>query len=143
MVSIRDFLASADAADFAALQACEGREWIEALPQLVIEVCRAWDLVTDGADLRHGYHAVVVPVAAGGTKCVLKLAWPAASVVEESLALAAWDGRGAVGLLQADVPRGVLLLERLDATSSLTSLPLFTAASEAAVLLQEMPCLSG
>ena len=88
--------------------------------------------------MRRGYHAVVLPVSAGGTKCVLKLAWPASSIVEESLALAAWDGRGAVRLLRADVARGVLLLERLDATESLTSLPLFTAAAEAALLLREM-----
>src|SRR4051794_28727062 len=138
VVSINDFVGVTVAADFAALQTPDGQRWIEALPQVVGEICRAWNLALDGEDARHGYHAVVLPVSASGTKCVLKLAWPASSVVEEALALAAWDGRGAVELLQADVPRGVLLLERLDATKSLTSLPLFAAASEAALLVREM-----
>lgn len=138
MASIHDLIDRADAADFAALRAPDGRRWIDALPQLVGDICQGWDLALDGGDARHGYHAVVLPVLANGTRCVLKLAWPESSIVEESVALAAWDGRGAVKLVRADVPRGVLLLERLDHAKSLTSLPLFVAASEAALLLGEM-----
>lgn len=138
VVSIDEFVRGVSAGDFAALQASDGRRWLDALPELVREACRSWNLSPDGDDMRHGYHAVVLPVSADGRKCVLKLAWPRSSIVEESIALGAWRGRGAVELLQADLPSGILLLERLDPTKSLTSLPLFAAASEAGLLLRQM-----
>jgi streptomycin 6-kinase len=137
-VSISDFVGRVAASDFAALQADDGRRWVEALPHLVSQICESWGLAPDGDDFRHGFHAVVLPVTAAGTRCVLKVSWPASSIAEEELALTAWAGRGAVQVLRSDVARGVLLLERLDATTSLMSLPIFTAASEAARLLKAM-----
>ena len=137
VASIKDLMSQVTA-DFAALQTPDGQRWIDALPQFVDELCRGWDLTLDQEALSHGYHAVVLPVSASGIKCSLKIAWPESSIVEESIALAAWKGAGAVELLRADLSRGVLLLERLDASKSLAAVPLFAAASEAAVLLREM-----
>lgn len=46
-------------------------------------------------------------------EAVLKVTWPHPEAAAESLALQAWDGRGAVRLLRADPRRFALLLERL------------------------------
>lgn len=147
LASIRDVVSASTpfdrvweipALDFAALQSTEGRRWIADLDALVEDVCRHWGLALDSGDLRHGYHSVVVPATRGAEKCVLKLAWPAESIVDEALALRAWDGCGAVRLVQADTDRGLLLLERLDPTRSLAAEPLVEAASEVGGLLRQM-----
>ncbi|HVL26626.1 MAG TPA: aminoglycoside phosphotransferase family protein [Acidimicrobiales bacterium] len=113
-----DFVRALPPPDFAALQSSDGRRWIEDLPSLADEVCRAWRLAIDAGQLHHGYHAVVVPVSGDDTKWVLKLAWPPSSIVDESIALRSWNGRGAAQLGRADLERGVLLRERLDADYS-------------------------
>jgi streptomycin 6-kinase len=137
-VSISDFVDGIDTEDFAALKTPQGRRWVNALPHLVGQICGSWGLAADGDDFRHGYHALLLPVSSLGRRCVLKVAWPTSSIAEEAIALGAWAGRGAVEILRADVAQGVLLLERLDARRSLTSLPIFQAASEAALLLKAM-----
>ncbi len=138
MPPILDFVRAVSTPDFAALHSSDGRGWIKDLPSLADEVCRAWRLMIDVGQLRHGYHAVVVPVSGDGAKWVLKLAWPPSSIVDESIALRTWHGRGAARLGRADLERGVLLLERLDADHSLNDLPLVDAALQAASLLREM-----
>lgn len=100
-----------------------------------------WRLDNDGDRLGHGYHAIVVPVRRGATKPALKLAWPAGSTVTEARALAAWRGCGAVRLYEADTRLGALLLQRLDADQTLSSLPLGDAAARAARILRLL-CVS-
>lgn len=63
---------------------------------------------------------------------------PADQARAEADALAAWRGRGAVELVAIDVPRGALLLERLDASRSLASIPLTEAAATAGALIREL-----
>jgi streptomycin 6-kinase len=69
---------------------------------------------------------------------VLKLTWPAERTVDEARALAAWKGRGAVLLLEADPAAGALLLERLDPTQTLDSMDLGAAAEVAGRLLRRL-----
>jgi len=124
--------------EFAAQSSVEGRAWIAALPALLDRLCRSWRLqVEDGAAGR-GYHGVVVPVRRGTERCVLKLAWPAERTVTEAGALAAWRGRGAVLLLEADLEAGALLLERLDPTRTLERMDLGAAAQVAGRLLRRL-----
>jgi streptomycin 6-kinase len=124
--------------EFAAHSSVEGRAWIAALPQLLDRLCRRWRLqIEDGVGGR-GYHGVVVPVRRGAERCVLKLTWPAERTVDEERALAAWRGRGAVLLLEADPAAGALLLERLDPTRTLNSMDLRAAAQVAGRLLRRL-----
>jgi len=124
--------------EFAAQSSIEGRAWIAALPALLDRLCRSWRLqVEDGAAAR-GYHGVVFPVRRGAERCVLKLTWPVGRTVEEAVALAAWRGRGAVLLLDADLEVGALLLERLNPTRTLNSLDLRAAAQVAGRLLRRL-----
>lgn len=105
-----------------------GRAWVEAWADIANRYLETWDLVLElepGAEPWSGHCAVVLPVVrAGGRPAVLKITVPHAEAVPEPDALALWEGRGAVGLLDSAPDDFVLLLERLDGDSSLSELPL-------------------
>jgi streptomycin 6-kinase len=126
------------APDFAAAGSPDGRAWIAALPALSGHLARQWELAVTSEWFRHGYNAVVLPVAQGGRPLALKLTWPPGQARGEAEALAAWRGRGVVELVAADMPRGALLLERLDASRSLASIPLAEAAATAGALIRTL-----
>jgi streptomycin 6-kinase len=74
-------------------------------------------------------------------RCALPAARPGSPVDQtrgEADALTEWRGRGIVGLAAADVPRGALLLERLDALRSLAGIPLAEAAATAGTLARTL-----
>lgn len=94
-----------------------GDEWLRRLPRILDDAFARWDLSVDGdgAGVRHGVNAVVVPVSrADGSPAALKAGWPHAESTHEHLALRAWGGNGAARLLAADPATSCLLLERLD-----------------------------
>lgn len=131
--------------DFAAAGDPKGRARIAELPALTSTMCQRWGLeVGDGAT-RTGYHAVVAPVRRGREPCVLKLTWPPDRIVDESRALAAWDGHGPVRMLEVDVHTGAMLLEQLNARRTLRDLDVFDAAAVAGSLLRRLavPAPSG
>jgi streptomycin 6-kinase len=68
----------------------------------------------------------------------LKIAGPEHNAIEEAIALEAWNGNGAVRLLEADREQGALLLERLDPDRTLRSAELATAAEIAGSLIHEL-----
>lgn len=99
-----------------------GRAWLAALPELVSTALRHWDLRRDGA-VRHGMAALVLPVVRpDGAAAVLKVRFVNEESEGEAAALRVWDGNGAVRLIDEDLPTGALLLERLDADRTLSSL---------------------
>jgi streptomycin 6-kinase len=100
----------------------EGTEWLADLPRAIRSQCEHWDLRVEG-ELAHGSNAVIVPVDRGGTAFVLRLTPPGTEVAEQVNALRFWDGRGTVRLVDADVERGAMLLERLDAHDCLADRP--------------------
>lgn len=114
-----------------------GRQWIGELPHLVAQLCHQWDLVIDGAPM-HGYLGVVIPVQHGTELCVLKVSWIDESNAEEALALAAWNGQGAVQLLAAEPTVGALLLERLDHRRPLNDVAIDEALVVAGRLLRRL-----
>ncbi len=100
-----------------------GRAWIEALPDLAAGLLDRWQLRPDGAPTC-GAVALVLPVLrADGTPAVLKLQPVTDETVGEPQALRAWNGNGAVRLLDHDPASGSMLLERLDADRSLATIP--------------------
>jgi streptomycin 6-kinase len=90
--------------------------WCDAAPALARRLAAAWRLTPDGPTT-HGGVAWVLPVrTADGTRAVLKVQPVDDETRGEPLALAAWDGDGAVRLLAHDVDSGTMLLERLGAS---------------------------
>jgi streptomycin 6-kinase len=92
-----------------------GRAWIDALPDLAAGLLDRWQLRPDGAPAC-GAVGLVLPVArADGTPAALKLQPVTDETAGEPVALRAWNGDGAVRLLDHDPASGSMLLERLDA----------------------------
>lgn len=114
-----------------------GRAWIAELPAVVEDLRDRWGLRVDGAPM-HGAFGLVVPVLRAAERCVLKISWPDESTEHEMAGLAAWDGRGVVKLLAADVPRHAMLLERLDSSRMLDGVPIGEAMVIAAGLVRRL-----
>lgn len=114
-----------------------GRRWLQALPSLVDEYCRRWDLSIDG-DVMHGHISLVVPVHRGIESYVLKIGWIDDETKDEALALRIWSGVGAVKLIQSDDKEGIMLLESLDADTTLSDIPIDEAVKIAAHLLRRL-----
>jgi streptomycin 6-kinase len=91
-----------------------GRAFIAALPDLAAGFLDRWELRLDGPSM-NGVSALVLPVVrADGLRAVLKLQLLDEESEGEPVALRAWDGDGAVRLLDHDPATGTMLLERLD-----------------------------
>lgn len=99
-----------------------GRAWIAGLPALVAEFLDRWELRRDGA-VGAGEASLVVPVRrACGTRAVLKLQMPREETTAALLGLRTWNGEGIVRLLDHDPDSSTMLLEKLDASRTLSSI---------------------
>lgn len=117
-----------------------GRKWIDALPDLVEDLCQHWHLTVDGP-VMSGYLGLVIPVCSVEEPCVLKVSWIDESTSDEALALAAWNGQGAVRLLASQPALGALLLERLNHRRSLNDVKIVEAVEVAGRLLRRLAIL--
>ncbi|GAB2449993.1 aminoglycoside phosphotransferase family protein [Xylanimonas ulmi] len=112
--------------------------WLDAAPDLAARLLDAWGLRVDGPTA-HGAVAWIVPVRrADGSQAVLKLQPRDEETVGEPLALRVWSGDGAVLLLDHDEPSGSMLLERLDASRSIGTLPVPAALDVIGALLRRL-----
>ncbi|GAA4044375.1 aminoglycoside phosphotransferase family protein [Streptomyces shaanxiensis] len=101
----------------------EGSAFIAGLPDLTAGFLDRWELTVDGRPM-HGVSALVLPVLRrDGTAAVLKLQLLDEESEGEPVALRAWDGDGAVRLLDHDATTGTMLLERLDSSRMLAHHP--------------------
>ena len=101
----------------------DGKRWLESLPSLLDEASRRWALtdIRPVPDLSYNFVAFATkstltpgpsPIRGEGS-LVLKLGVPHRELTSEIAALRHYNGRGACRLLDADVEKGMLLLERL------------------------------
>ena len=88
-----------------------GREWLDRLPGLVAGCAYHWGLRL-GTPFRGEVSYVAPAITASGSEVVLKVNFPSEESEHEAVALRHWGGSGAVKLLEEDVPRRALLLER-------------------------------
>lgn len=115
-----------------------GRAFVAALPELVDELLERWELRPDGPAM-HGQTALVLPVRSrDGGESVLKLQVVDDESVGEPAALRAWNGDGAVRLLEHDPATGAMLLERLDFSRHLSSTDARAAVRIIAELLSRL-----
>lgn len=113
--------------------------WLAELPGRVAEFLERWGLTPERVFAAGGQISMIVLVrTADGTPAVLKIGMVNEETRHEAAALAHWDGRGAVRLLDADPEAGALLLERLQADVSLRSLAEPKAMLEASAVLQRL-----
>jgi streptomycin 6-kinase len=90
-----------------------GRIWCDQLPRLAQDMFDRWSLTVAGPQ-RSGFAGVVLPVRRHDeSPAMLKLSYPTGDQDLEAEVLAAWDGHGAVRLLDHDLHAQAKLLERL------------------------------
>ncbi|MFF5142656.1 aminoglycoside phosphotransferase family protein [Streptomyces sp. NPDC013157] len=117
----------------------DGDDWLERLPGAVEQAVARRELTVERVQVPGGRSSVVLLVRrADDSPAVLKLAPRRARPESEAAALAHWGGLGAVQVLEADGPAGVLLLERLHPEVSVRSLPEAKALLEAAGTLRRL-----
>ncbi|WGW13102.1 aminoglycoside phosphotransferase family protein [Saxibacter everestensis] len=114
----------------------DAARWIRALPDVVDDLLARWKLTVESLSGTPwaGYQSIVLPVrTVDGVPAALRVASPIANnpAAHQQLrsALETWDGFGSVRLMAADAGHNATLLERLDQTIDLNSVPLQTAAS--------------
>lgn len=96
-----------------------GARWLESLAGRVDDLVDRWDLTTELPLYPEGQCSIVVPVVRpDGTNCILKVQWPHPEAEHEAVALRAYDGRGAVRLLNEDRGHNAFLLERCEPGTS-------------------------
>lgn len=99
----------------------DARAWLAGLPRLGGELLDRWRLRPDGP-AAYGMASLVFPVRQpDGTPAVLKLQQLREETAGAAAGLRAWNGNGIVRLLDHDEQSGTQLLERLDATRTLSS----------------------
>lgn len=104
------------------MRGAEGAKWLTELPELIADCGQLWRLTVGAPFPGLSYNYATPAVRAGGMSTVLKLSFPGDREFETEVeALRLFDGRGAVRLLEADVQRGVMLLERLEPGLPLTT----------------------
>ncbi|PYS93536.1 MAG: hypothetical protein DMF64_04865 [Acidobacteria bacterium] len=90
-----------------------GGAWLAHLPALLAECRQRWALELDEPFANLSYNLVIPGRISGGAEVVLKVGVPCRELLTEAAALELFAGQGAVRLLAHDVPRGILLLERV------------------------------
>jgi streptomycin 6-kinase len=86
--------------------------WRERAPGLAAECAERWDVAAGPPYPTHPFSYVAPAERADGAPVVLKLSFPEPESEHEALALAHWDGAGAVRLLAHDPERRAMLVER-------------------------------
>ncbi|WP_197363319.1 aminoglycoside phosphotransferase family protein [Streptomyces clavuligerus] len=118
------------------------RDWLDRLPAIAEETVARLGLDAERVVAPGGRGSLIVLVRLGdGTPAALKLIPPGGAAAQERAALAHWDGRFAVRLLDApEAPAAgdALLLERLHPEVSLRSLPEAKALLEAAATVRRL-----
>jgi streptomycin 6-kinase len=115
-----------------------GRRWIADLPTLVERVCQRWAVELTGDAPSYGVWGMVVLGHRGAEPCAIKVSWPEHPTMVEAAALRAWNGNGAVRLLQMSPENNALLLERLDSGRTLEDLDLLAAAEIAGGIIRRL-----
>src|SRR5688500_18809834 len=90
------------------------RPWLDAAPGVVSQLLGRWRLRVDGSPSNGSVSLIVPVVREDGVRAVLKLPPQIEERFRgEAIALRAWNGNGAVRLLEDDPETGSMLLERL------------------------------
>ena len=100
-------------------------EWVRRLPGIVADLRDRWSLRLAPGFPRLTYNYAAPAVRDGGREVVLKVCFPDKEFFTEAQALRLFGGEGAVELLEVDLERGALLLERLEPGT-----PLVTVAND-------------
>jgi streptomycin 6-kinase len=116
------------------LYPADGESWLRGLPTLLTEIAERWGLDLSGPFAGLSFHYVAPAVRrADGLPVVLKVGVPSdTELPREAEALRFYNGRGMARLLDTDLERGALLLERVQPGTTLADTITDAATDESA-----------
>lgn len=127
-----------------------GEQWVRDLPRLLTYCENKWAIRVQPPLSSNGYHYIAPVVFDNGMEAVLKLGVPCRGFTSEAEALRQFDGKGTVGLIDAEADRGIMLLEKaipmvpgsapLDARSEAEAVSIW--AQQASILNRSAPDLA-
>ncbi len=91
----------------------DGEAWLRRLPSLVVDLAARWELTLGEPTFELSYNYVVPVTRTDRTPAVLKIGVPLPENRRELTALRAYDGDGACRVMEFDVERCAMLLERV------------------------------
>src|ERR1044071_1956551 len=101
--------------------------WLDALPDLIASVTATWDLHITAVANRIDAYGLSIPARRDSERVTVRIAYPDAFLADETAALRAWNGTGAVRVLEEDergaqlrtspTPGTALSLERNEMTA--------------------------
>jgi streptomycin 6-kinase len=97
----------------------DAEDWLAALPELISWATAAWDLHVTAVANRIDAFGLSIPARRDSERVTLRVAFPDATLADEATALEAWNGTGAVRILEKD-PRGAQLRTSPTPGTSLT-----------------------
>jgi streptomycin 6-kinase len=100
----------------------DGKAWLSLLPDLLAECERRWDITVQNAFPNLTFNYVASAIRSDASAAVLKAGVAGPELRGEIHALRAYDGHGAVRILEADDALGAFLIERIAPGHSLRSL---------------------
>ncbi len=100
----------------------EGVAWLERLPSILAACEQRWGLVIGPAFPNLSYHYAAPAVRADGVAVVVKVCSPTGEFAQEAEAMRLFDGHGIAQLLECDPGNEVMLLERLEPGTPLSTL---------------------
>ena len=112
-----------------------GRAWLDSLPAVIAECESRWSLTVGDPFRNLSYNYVTPAVTHGNIAVVLKVGGIHPEFITEVAALRAYDGDGAVRIIEADVGRGAIVVERLQPGRELAELGDDEAATRIAAWL--------
>jgi streptomycin 6-kinase len=86
----------------------DAEDWLATLPDLISSATSMWDLQVTAVANRIDAFGMSIPARREGERVTLRVAFPDATFDDETAALRAWNGDGAVRVLEND-PRGAQL----------------------------------
>ena len=86
----------------------DAEDWLVTLPDLISAVTATWDLHVTAVANRIDAFGMSIPARRDDERVTIRLAFPDATFADETAALEAWSGEGAVRVLETD-PRGAQL----------------------------------
>jgi len=99
-----------------------GQEWLDRLPDLLTECERRWSLTLESPFTPLSYNYVAPARGEDGRYFVVKVGVPRRELFMEIEALRAFNGNGAIQLIDSDSSLGILLLERAEPGTLLSQL---------------------
>jgi streptomycin 6-kinase len=116
----------------------EGERWLHQLPELLSEYAERWSLTIHPHFPGLSYNYAAPVTLADGQAAVLKAGVDCDGLLAEIQALRFYNGQGMVRLLREDADRGVMLLERIQPGTMLTTLPDDEATQIAAEVMAQI-----